>query len=236
MGQIISRNAGVDRIIDAVSKTLTRAAARGGEVKALAEARLLPVHTALVALERQLTEARSEDDILQATLMARDNESDLEIGAVIDEIWNALGRPAQSVDYDLIVGTGKNAWTDGDPVKQPHLMKVLATNIRHSGHGNLVERKETWAARIEQKAAAQAQAASPLDASEAQVTSLGMQRRTLAKTAQVGLTRLKREFKNLGLTESQIHEVIPDAPVSSAAAVPVNTIQTGNATPNNAPS
>jgi hypothetical protein len=47
------------------------------------------------------------------------------------------------VDYDIIVAGGKKVWTDGDPTKQPHLMAVLATNIRNTKHPKLVERKET---------------------------------------------------------------------------------------------
>ena len=122
------------------------------------EARLSALHAALVALEQQLNQARAASEVLHATLMARDDESDLEIGAVVDEIWNALGRPAQSIDYNLIVGSGKATWTDGDPVKQPHFMSVLAANIRQSGNTRLAEKKEAWATRIEQKATALVQA------------------------------------------------------------------------------
>jgi hypothetical protein len=164
----------------------------------------------------QLNEARGADDLLHAALMARDSDSDLEIGAVVDEIWNTLGRPAQSIDYDLIVGGGKNVWTDGDPIKQPHFMGVLAANIRSSNSPKLAEKKEGWAVRIERRAAAQAQAAAPVEGADAQVAALVMQRRTLANAVQVGLARLKRDLKNLGMTESQTHEIIPDAPVVSA--------------------
>lgn len=152
--------------------------------------------------------------------MARDSESDLSIRAVCDEIWNALGRPGQSVDYDLIVGASTKVWTDGDPVKQPHLMTVLASNIRNTRHPKLADQKEAWATRIEQKAAAQAEAAKPTDAAYAQVTVLSMQRRALANSVQIALTRLKRDLKNIGMTEAQVHEIIPDAPVGGSAPIP----------------
>jgi hypothetical protein len=210
MGNVISRNASIDRILEAATKTLAMATARGGEVQSLAEARIAPLVAALDSNQRQL----------HATLMARDNESDLEIGAVCDEIWNAMGRPSQSVDYDLIVNGGKNVWTDGDPVKQPHLMGVLAANIRNSKHPKLADKKEAWAKRIEAKAAAQAQAAAPTETAHAQATGLTMQRRTLADATQVGLTRLKRDLKNLGMTEAQVHEIIPEAPTGSGSTPP----------------
>jgi hypothetical protein len=131
-----------------------------------------------------------------------------------------MGRPSQSVDYDLIVNGGKNVWTDGDPVKQPHLMGVLAANIRNSKHPKLADKKEAWAKRIEAKAAAQAQAAAPTETAHAQATGLTMQRRTLADATQVGLTRLKRDLKNLGMTEAQVHEIIPEAPTGSGSTPP----------------
>jgi uncharacterized protein YfdQ (DUF2303 family) len=133
-----------------------------------------------------------------------------------------MGRPGQSAEYDMIVGAGTKAWTDGDPTKQPHLMAVLASNIRTSKHPKLADRKEEWAKRIEEKAAAQSEAIKPTDAAYAQVTVLGMQRRALADSIQIGLTRLKRDLKNNGMTEAQVHEIIPDAPSGSngAAATP----------------
>jgi hypothetical protein len=106
-------------------------------------------------------------------------ESDLEIGAVTSEVWNVMGRPKQSIDYDLIVNGGKSVWTDGDPAKQPAMMSLLAQNIRGSSHPKLADKKEDWAKRIEAKAAAQAEAAKPAEASYARVTFLTMQRRTL---------------------------------------------------------
>jgi hypothetical protein len=45
-----------------------------------------------------------------------------------------------------------------------------------------------------------------------------MQRRTLADGVQVGLVRLKRDLKNLGMTEAQVHEIIPDVPASGRSS------------------
>jgi hypothetical protein len=98
----------------------------------------------------------------------------------------------------------------------------LAANIRGTNHPKLVERKEGWAKRIEACAAAQAEAAKPTDAAHARVTVLAMQRRAAADALQIALTRLKRDLKNDGMTEAQIHEIIPDVSSSadSAASAP----------------
>lgn len=221
MGSMIARNASKKRIRDVAGKTLVAARAHGGEAQSLAEGRLVQLLDTFDSLGQQLDQASATDNNLHATLMARDGESDLEIRAVSSEIWNALGRPAQSVDYDLIVGEGTKAWTEGDPTKQPQLMAVFAGNIRASKHPKLVERKEGWAKRIESCAAAQTEAAKPTDAAHAQVTVLAMQRRALADALQVALTRFKRDLKNGGMTEAQIHEIIPDvAPSVDSAAAP----------------
>ncbi len=212
MGSVIARSASVERIQESASKALTAAKARGGEAQAIAEQRIAPVLVALADSEHQLNGARAADDANHATLLARDNDSDLEIGAVCDEIWNAMGRPGQSIDYNLIVNGGKNVWTDGDPAKQPALMSVLAKNIRSTNHPKLTAKKEDWAKRIEVKAAAQAEAAKPTEGSYALVTALNMQRRTLADALQVALIRFKRDLKNVGMTEAQVHEIIPDVP------------------------
>lgn len=212
MGKVVGRTASAARIKEAATKTLIAAKARGGEVASLAENRLAEPVAALEANETQLAQARAEDEAAHAALIARDDESDLEIGTVCDEMWNAMGRPAQSIDYDLIVSGGKRMWTDGDPARQPHLMIVLASNIRGTKHPRLVERKEEWASRIEKRAAVQVEAANAAAPAYAKAISLAMQRRTLAEITQLGLTRLKRDLKNLGMSEVQIHEIIPEAP------------------------
>ena len=71
------------------------------------------------------------------------------------------------------------------------------------------------------KPTAQAEAAKSADASETLVTTLSMRRRTLAFAAQVALIRLKRDFKNAGMTEAQVHEIIPDVPTNVRTATPM---------------
>ena len=93
MAKMISRNASIARIKDIALKTLTAARARGAEIQALTETRLAPLNDALHANEQQLNEAHANDDTLHAALMARDEESDLEIGAVCDEIGMLLAGP-----------------------------------------------------------------------------------------------------------------------------------------------
>jgi hypothetical protein len=42
----------------------------------------------------------------------------------------------------------------------------------------------------------------------------------MADAVQLGLTRFKRDLKNIGMTEAQIHEIIPDSPTASNGPKP----------------
>jgi hypothetical protein len=174
--------------------------------------RLADVDKAGTDTAAALGKAEEVEQAAQSVLLATDEVSDNEVGAVLDEIWNELGRPGSSQDYDLIAGSGKARWTNGDPAKQHHLMRILATNITATTAPKLQAKKSAWADRITLKAAAQAEAAKPLEPAEALVLALGARYRALANAAQVGLMRLKRDYKNAGMTEAQIHEIIPDTP------------------------
>jgi uncharacterized protein YjiS (DUF1127 family) len=110
-------------------------------------------------------------------------------------------------------------------------MGVLAGNIRNTKHPKLAARKEEWAGRIEKKATAQTEAATMADPIHARLTGLTMQRRSVADLAQLALTRFKRDLKNLGMSEAQIHEIIPDAPAGNGTPVVVPAPAPAPATP-----
>ncbi|MCU0693662.1 MAG: hypothetical protein MUF54_19920 [Polyangiaceae bacterium] len=210
MGQVIPRSAAPETIMEHVDQTLEIARARGEVFKAPAEARLAATHAAVQQVEASLTTALGAAATAHTKLLAADRDSDLTVGAVLDECWNALGRPAQSVEFSLVAGAGKASWTDGDPSVQHQFMQVLAGNFRRSTAELLQARKEEWAKRIEDKAAVQQAAAAEVSTADATVFGVQAQLRGLANLAQVCLGRLKRDYKNQGLTETQIHEIIPD--------------------------
>ena len=210
MGRLIPRTAGPDRIFEDFTETLDQARLKGGEIKSVVEARLGPMEAGVASAMAEVEAAEKAADDGERALLAVDGASDLEVGAVVDEIWNALGRPASSIELTLIAGRGKSEWTDGDPRQQHLLMAVLADRIRKTSAASLQAGKEGWAQRIEAKATAQEQAASDLVKSEAKVTVSGGIARATANLAQVALTRTKRDLMNAGLTEAQIHAIIPD--------------------------
>ena len=144
MGRLISRTAGTARILGVFYQADAQAKARGGEIQVMTESRLGGVRAEVDEVEQQLTQAEEAELTQRHALKASGAESDLVICTVIDEVHNTLGRPAQSVDFALIVGTGRQQWTRCNPRQQPLLMSVLAANVRSTQHPKLQARKEEW--------------------------------------------------------------------------------------------
>jgi hypothetical protein len=210
MGKVIPRSASPERIFTDFRAALKNGRKAGGEIKKVVEARLAPLEGGVSTAVSDIDTTTEAVDDLEGTLLAVDGGSDLEVGSVLDEVWNALGRPASSIEYTLVAGRGKGQWTDGDPREQPLLMAILGTRVRQSTAFALQEGKEGWARRIEEKAAAQQLVADTLKVAEAKHTvSLGIGR-AIADITQVALARLKRDLQNVGLTETQIHDILPD--------------------------
>ncbi|APR86603.1 Hypothetical protein A7982_11952 [Minicystis rosea] len=210
MGKVIPRSASPERIFADFDESLKRGRLKGGEVKKTVEARIGPLEAGVAKAAEDVAADKAAVDELDDVLFSLDGGSDLEVGAVLDEVWNVLGRPASSAEYTLIAGRGKAQWTDGDPRKQPLLMTILASRLRQSTAFALQNGKEGWAQRIEAKATPQQQVATKLEAVDAKLSVSTGVARGVADIAQVALVRLKRDFQNIGLTEAQIHEIIPD--------------------------
>ena len=113
---------------------------------------------------------------------------------------------------DEVYPGGMGTYTNGYPRRQPLLMQILHARILAASATQWPEPKRTaWAAEIE---AARlpfndaVEAHEPMEAAEI-VAEAGY--RAAVRTAHARLVSYKRDLKNLGLTEAQIHEIIPDA-------------------------
>lgn len=236
MGNVVPRCAGPKRIFDDFETCLRKAVRQGGPVQATANARL---STLAVGVRRAAADLENDTGVAAAAeeeLLALDGGSDLVVGAVLDEVWNALGRPASSIEFALIAGHGKAQWTEGDPRDQATLMFILAERLRQTTAPPLEAGKDSWAQRIQDCAEAQQRAAAAVKAAEAKLSVTQGVGRAIADVAQVCLTRFKRDLKNLGLTEVQIHEVIPGyVPKSRVETEPTAPTAPTTATPATAP-
>ncbi len=211
MGQVIRANAAPERVEEHVRTTLTRAAARGGEIAEAAQARLSGAVAAIDSASALLRATADAEATGWALVLAEDAKADRAIGAVRDAMWNTLGRPKQSPALDQVFPGGVRTYTAGDPLQQPVLMEVLRSRVVSTSAPQWSEDLRTgWASEIETlrlSYAAAVEAHRPTDAART-IAEAGY--RTTVRSAHARLVALKRDFLSLGLTEAQIHEIIPD--------------------------
>lgn len=110
---------------------------------------------------------------------------------------------------------GAGYYTEGDTPGQPARMELLAKLYDRSIHPKIpAVQAQAYAARL-RAGAAELQA--DLDAASgpgANVALLERVRTALGRVAQFEIANLKRMFKIDGMSESDIHEIIPDRPVA----------------------
>jgi hypothetical protein len=234
MGQVIKANAEAIRIEEHVRRALRAARARGGQIAEAAEARLGPA-TAAIDTANQLQKTATETEaIAWETVLAEDEKSDAGIGRVRDAMWNALGRPRISGSLDHVFPGGVATYTSGDPRQQPMMMQVLRSRILSASVPQWSkEACEGWAAEIDALRAPYQAAVDAHRPTEAPATVAHVGYRTAVRAAHARLSAFKRDLRNLGLSEPQIHEIIPDASTSAttvAVAAPA-PVKNGGGTP-----
>lgn len=237
MGELIRRTAAADDIIADVRATLTSAGAKGGTWKELAEQRLSGVVALIDNVETQLVKAEAKLEPLLAVVSAKSDDADAVLGHVSDEIWNEVGRPAADPALSVLFPGGIAYYSDGSVDKQPARMDLLAELLESRIHPRLspeqvkAHAKDIRAASNELRGAVDAVAAP-----NERVELLQRVRRALATVAHADLTSLKRLYKNEHFSQSDIHGVIPDRPVSAkksgaTPAAPATGPGSGSTTP-----
>ena len=210
MGEIIRKRAAVDDIFDDVGTTHVNAVARGGIWKSVAEERLGPVLAAIGQTETELAQAEAQAIPLVAALEAENLKADRLLGKVSDDIWNAVGRPKSDPHFDVLFPGGFAHYADGDIEAQPARMAVLVELLRKGVHPALPT--DVAAACADAVEAAMIALRDKLDAARvprAKLATLARTRDALARSAQMALSGLKRIYRGHGLSEAEVHTVIP---------------------------
>lgn len=212
MGEVISSNAAPERIEEHIRTAFDRGTGRGGDIAAAADARL---KTALAAIDSAVISRDAADKSEGAAwtlVLVQDTRSDVGIGSVRDAMYNAIGRPRQSAELDRVFPGGIGTYTAGDPSGQPLLMKVLGSRILAGAAPQWTEAmRQGWAAEIEALGVPYHDAVEAHRPAEAAAVVALAGYRAAVRAGHARLTSYKRDLKNLGLTEAQIHEIIPDA-------------------------
>ncbi len=223
MGEVIRSNAAAEDIEADILETARNAAARGGEIAAAAETRLGPAVEAIGSSKALLGAAQLADSLAWAPVEVENGKSDKEIGKVRDEMWNALGRPKDHPAMNAAIPGGIKTYTEGDIKDQPPLMGVFATRIRATAAPMWSEAaREAWATGITVRGGAleAVLAAHAPPAAAETVAAAGY--RSAIRNGHAKLVMFKRDLFNLGLTETQAHEIIPDAETRPAKKKPAD--------------
>lgn len=212
MGEVIRKTADVEDIIEDVGATVTNATARGGRARALADETIGPVATILTAVEEERRAALAALGPLAAALATADDVADGTIGRIGDESWNAMGRPAADPTYALLFPGGIAAYTDAPVEEQPDLMDLLGRLFGLSLYPKLTdEQRARWQSELAEGATALRRAVEAQRPAAVRVRLLERVRRSVARVGQMRLVALKRSYKNEGMSETEIHAIIPDA-------------------------
>jgi hypothetical protein len=129
-----------------------------------------------------------------------------------DEIWNVQGRPASDATYSMLFPGGIRAYVDAPVDESPYMLELLAELLGVTIHPKLTaEKRAQWQASILEAVPPLRAAVEARAPAAARVALLGRVHASLARVGQMQLAALKRDYKNMGMTETQIHQIIPDA-------------------------
>lgn len=220
MGEVIQRGAARGKIIEDAKIAWTRAEERARATSdpassPWAQARpalepLLATYERFEALEGELVQQLA---VLAARRDAVNEKVDLRLRGQYDDFWNTLGRPGADFHLDVLYPEKAGTQADATFEDQPVDMEVLADLLDEGFHPRLPLDKSKAVAAAVRADAAELEAA--VDAMRKPRGRLRQTRKVLGRLAQnvrQGLIRLKRGWLLAGLSEAQIHEVIPDRP------------------------
>ncbi len=212
MGEVIRASASIADIERDVRKTYKNALPRGGDIEANAKRRLEQPIAAIDVNKAVLKAASETVGTAFGALMAVDGKSDQTIGEVRDAMWNALDRPRNHPTMDRVFPGGMGTYTDGAPRDQALLMRLLVSRIKADNEAKWVQdARDGWAAQVQALVPEHERVANVLVEAEATETVAEAGYRATVRSALRGVVAFKRDLKSLSFTESQIHEIIPDA-------------------------
>jgi hypothetical protein len=218
MGDVIRRTAKADDIMADISATHTKAIAKGGIWKSLAEEKLGPIVTILATVTANLKAADEVLAPLEEAIKAFDIKADKFIGEKSDIIWNKLDRPANDPAFSIMFPGGIAVYTDGSNDEQPDRMDLFAELLEAGVHPRL---DATLAKEIaDETRAMAADYRTKVDAvrgPRAKAALLEKVKIAVARSGQIELASLKRRWLAERFSEAEIHTVIPDRPPSKPA-------------------
>jgi hypothetical protein len=216
MGNLIRKLAAADSILRDLGIVQSIALARGTPFDEDAS-RFLDAPLAVADAHRARIAALDVDlRGVRAEQLVADAACDGVVCRIKDVLWNRIGRVKGDPLFNQVFPSGVATYKDAGPLAKAARVRLLAGVLESSKHPMLTPDVVAPYA-IELRAVA-----ATLEAINARLAPILLamelvraQYAVNAREAQVQLARLKRYWKAMGMTESAVHAIIPDRPVSA---------------------
>ena len=219
MGEIIGANASSDAIEADIITSHQAASIRSDEWKVPAQNILGPVVSVLSVIDGKLKPVQITLSLLETEIVLVDEESDQIIGSERDLLWNALGRKADDVYFEILFPGGKSFYTRAKEDEQVSLMYLLAEMLESDLHPKLDPALAAASAgRIRAQADIYKAKVDAIRPVRAKAELLDTVRKNVVRAGRSRLVALKRSYLVAGFSEAEIHQVIPDRPTAKKAA------------------
>lgn len=158
-----------------------------------------------------LAVARTGAAIAYGLVEGQAAKTDSALIALRNTAWGILGRPRHSGEMDFVFPGGTQALREAPPEKKPTLLRQLAGRFRAvKSEWWTPEMCEGWAAEVDGlRASLEAALAAYQPSADAEALAETSDRAAILNLY-AKLAAFKRDLRSIGLSNAQIHEIIPD--------------------------
>lgn len=211
MGNVIRQGAAISDVHQDLQDTLTRAGLESAGHLEEAERYVKPVYEQLTGLLEAVEDKELVVRTLRSERDAQNRACDDLVLSIHDQLYNQIGRVARDRWFGMLMPNGAGTYTRKPPGKKDVALGMLASTLEDHPHKMVPE--ETAKAHAEALRTAAAAMSAAVEAVTVAVTELEMlkaQRMATAKRAQNRLSALKKFWLAEGMTQADIHQIIPD--------------------------
>lgn len=216
MGNVISAKASVDHQLRDVRLTLAQAQHVSEEWATDARWFLAEVDAVATDLEQILEERTTELTDIRSERAALDHACNDLVGQVKDDLFNTIGRTRADSKFKRIFPVGMRLYTQPGPGSKPHSLRRLVRMLNSYRLSGVSQAQlDDIVGRLHAAADALAVVNERWDPLSAEVKLVRAQMVANAREGQMQLSRLKKYWRAMGLSEVDVHRMIPDRPLSS---------------------